>query len=356
MAERFGGVELSEIEALAATTALPDTAGASAITRFVKRVSDLVRLRKAQGESGGVSIFLQSAALESDAENLNRAEFPLLVTGNDPIQNRAWLSNASLGTSYALEDVDCADINVLKQALKQLGLGKLPALIIDWRGAVPAGRLFTDGLSNPDDVEDVQLELGAIDIENLKACLDNFFVKTLRTPSVVSAGHGMRVWRKASAGIPEERPEERIQGRLLDHLRSRYSQHHVRAEVENDAGRCDLLIRAHLHDAAGSPFIRIEWLLELKALTDKTSTGSSVSANDVRSAVEKGVLQAHSYRDQEHALRAALCCYDMRDTQEKDSDCFAHVAKQAGDQNVALWRWLMLRSAEAGRTAKAAKA
>ena len=356
MAETFGGVGLSEIEAVAATTSLPDAAGASPLTRFVKRVSDLVRLRKAQGESGGVSIFLQSSALESDAESLKHQEFPFLGTGNEPILNQVWLSNASLGTAYALDDVDCADVNILKQAVKGLGLGSLPALLVDWRGAAPAGRVYLNGFADPDDVEDVQLEEGEIDPENLKACLDNFFAKTLRTPSAVSAGHGMRVWKKASQGIPEERPEERIQGRLMDHLRSRYSRHHIRAEVENDAGRCDLIVRAHLHDVSGLPYVRIEWLLELKALTDKTSTGSDVPPQNAKAAIEKGVLQAHSYRDQEHAQRAALCCYDMRSTAESDDDCFSHVAGDAAAQGVALWRWLMLRSAEAGRQAKAGEA
>lgn len=356
MVDRFGGVSLDEIQAIAITTQLPDTAGASPLTRFVKRVSDLVKLRKARGESGGVSIFLQSAALESDAENLAHKEFPALSTGNDPIQNHAWLSNASLGTAYALAEIDCNDLSKLKQAVKALGLGDLSALLVDWRGATPAGRLYPRGLNDPDSVDDVRLAAEDIDADDLKACLDNFYATSLRTPGQITAGHAARVWQKAAQGIPEERPEERIQGRLLDHLRSRYTQHHIRDEAVNPAGRCDLIIKAHLHDVAGNPYVRVEWLLELKALTDKTSTGSSVSAADCMAAISKGVLQAHSYRKEEHAERAALCCYDMRSGEEADADVFAHVKSDADAHEVLLWRWVLLRSAEAGRQEKAQQA
>lgn len=351
MADKFGGVRLSEIEAASRTQPFPGHAGASPLARFVHKISSLVSIRKEMGEMGGVSVFLQSHALETDVEGRLCCEHPLLATGNEPIQHQVWLANAVVGTAYALQ-IDCTDAGTLVRSIRDAGLGSLPAVFVDWRGAVPVGRLFLQGVSYPDAVEEVKLVYAEIDIDDLKGCLDNFYRTTLQTPFLITEGHGARIWKKPSQGHPEERPEERIQGHLIDHLRSRYTRHVVRAEVSNEFGRCDLVIYANLYDIAGEKFVVKEWILELKALTDRTSEGESVANSVVSAAIEKGVRQAVTYREKEHARKAALCCYDMRAQETSDAECFAHVAAEANDNNVLLWRWYLFRSAEAARRAR----
>lgn len=354
MADKFGGVSLSEIEEFSLSSALPDLAGASSLTRFVKRVSEIVELRKDKGEHGGISVFLLSEAVDDDVGNHPHTDYPLLATGNDPIQCQAWLSNVRVGSAYALANLDCSDAGILKRSIKELGLGSLPALFIDWRGDGPVGQLFANGVSDPENADIVQLGLAEIEEAELKACLDNFYDKSLCTPGRINAGHGQKIWREAGKGIPEDRPEERIQGRLLDHLRARFSRHNIRAEVENEAGRCDLVVRAYLSSVAGKKTVRVEWLLELKALAEKTASGNLVPKTKVSEALQKGVLQAYSYRDKEHAEKAVLCCYDLRDTDENDEACFADITAEANTQSVLLWRWILLRSAESGRQHAAA--
>lgn len=349
MADRLGGISLLEIEEFSLTSELPDTAGASPLTRFVKRVAEIVDLRKAKGEHGGISVFLLSESVDEDVGGHAHVDYPLLVTGNDPIQSQVWLSNVRIGSAYALSNLDCSDAGTVKKSIKSLNLGNLPALFIDWRGAVPIGHLFARGVEDPDSADLVQMGLAEIGEVELKNCLDNFYERSLRTPAAINAGHGQKIWREAGKGIPEERPEERIQGRLLDHLRARFLQHNIRAEVETEAGRCDLVIRAYLESVTGKKSVRVEWLLELKALSEKTSSGNDVPKSRMIEALQKGVLQAYSYRISEHAEKAVLCCYDLRDTEEEDDICFADVAAEAKSNSVLLWRWILLRNAQIGR-------
>ena len=129
MAERFGGITLDEIAAASRELPFPDDAGASAAVRFVLKVSALVTLRQGKGESGGIAVFLQSGALESDAQGCIGEFNPLLANGNDSISNRVWLSNAALGGAYSLS-IDCNDLGVVFKGVCVSGFGQpLPASV-----------------------------------------------------------------------------------------------------------------------------------------------------------------------------------------------------------------------------------
>lgn len=353
MADALGGMSLEEIEVASRELPFPDNAGASPAERFVLKVSALVRVRQAQGDSGGVAVFLQSDALQSDAEGCGGSFHPFIATGNDPITDKVWLSNATLGGAYAL-DVDCSDQAVIFEKVRTSGFEKLPALVIDWRGAVPAGRFYARGLGNLDHVQEVLLAYTEISPEDLKTCLDTAHRTALETPQRVGEGHAEQIWTDASKGWPAHRPEERIQGKLINHLRARYTQHVVRAERKNDDGITDLMIFAHTQDVAGQKIVVNEWVLELKALTDRTETGNTIGPADIKKRISDGLTQAISYRSEEHARHAALCCYDMRANDEGDEACFAEIRDDAANETVVLWRWYLFRSSKALRTEKQA--
>lgn len=350
MGNPLGGVTLEEIKASSANLPLPENAGAAADTRFVLKISALVTTRIGQGESGGFTVFLQSDALKSDAEGCSSAFYPLLASGNDPISPRIWLSNAGLGGAYAL-DVDCVDQTRIFEEIQEAGFGHLPAVVIDWRGAVPVGRHFISGVDDLDYVQEIELAYTEITKENLEDCLNNFHRTSLQTPQRVREGHAEAIWANATKGWPAHRPEERIQGKLIQHLRARYTKHVVRAEPKNDDGITDLVIFAHTFNVANKKIVVKEWVLELKALTDHTSTGNSVSRSVVQDALDKGLTQAIAYRDKEHAGRAALCCYDMRSKDEGSKTCFGKICVEAERNNVVLWRWYIFRSSERSRVA-----
>ena len=351
MPEVLGSFTEAEIAEIAQDVQIPEQAGASPTERFVRQISELVALRVAAGEAEGISIILRSDALASDVEGQTCERFPYLRNGHDPISQRVFVSNAVLGLAYAIQvDESAAD---QMAAVQQAGFGRLPALIIDWRGDAPKAALYGSGVDNPDDVQDVYLTETDITPEDLKAGLDDFYTKRLRTPSLVVQGNSVRVWGEEPAkGWPAERPEEKIQGVLMNFLYARYSRFDVRAEVVNEDGRLDLIIFAKLFDGSGAKIVKNVWVLELKALTDRTSTGGPVAAKAVEHAIEKGLTQAISYKEAGHVNQAAMCCFDMRSTDLGNEAVFDHVTKEANDNEVHLWRWYLYRSSEANRAAR----
>jgi hypothetical protein len=346
-------MSLEEIEAASIELPFPDNAGASPAERFVLKVSALVRVRQAQGDSGGVAVFLQSDSLRSDAERCGGSFHPFIATGNDSIVEKVWLSNATLGGAYAL-DVDCNQQAMIFEKVSASGFERLPALVIDWRGAVPAGRFYARGLGDLDHVQEILLAYTEISPEDLKTCLDNAHRTALETPQRAGEGHAEQIWSDSSKGWPAHRPEERIQGKLINYLRARYTQHVVRAERKNDDGITDLMIFAHTQDVAGQKIVVNEWVLELKALTDKTESGNPIGPAEIKKRISDGLNQAVFYRNGEHARHAALCCYDMRANDEGDEACFAEIRDDAARESVVLWRWYLFRSSKALRTEKSA--
>ncbi len=350
MVEVFGGISLREIQDSAREQSFPDNAGASPEARFLSNVSALITLRQEQGEHGGIVVFLKSDTLKTDAIKCGGTEFPLLATGNDNICNNVWLSNPVLGTAYSV-DIDLSDLPNLFTRINELGLGALPALIVDWRATTPIGRFYSNGCADPEAVQAVQLTYAAITKEEIKACLDHAHSTSLVTPALTRHGHSEAIWNEPAKGWPAHRPEERIQGKIIQHLRSRFTKHKVRAEQFNDDGFSDLLVYARRTDASGGLVVVNEWLLELKALTDRTETGNRIADTANRTRVQDGLCQAIAYRNQENARNSALCCFDMREKDEGDTACFQHIQMQAHKEKVELWRWFLFRSTKAARNA-----
>jgi len=140
----------------------------------------------------------------------------------------------------------------------------------------------------------------------------------------------------------------------MTHLLGRWPRLFVRAEVINEDGRLDLEVFAKLKDPVGENVVKILWILELKALADKGSTGSKVYDTTIRAAIKKGLGQALAYREAQHGNQIALCCFDMRATNLTDAEVFKEIATEANDNDVRLWRWYLYRSTEEAREAKRA--
>ncbi|MCW2249306.1 hypothetical protein M2352_004966 [Azospirillum fermentarium] len=347
----LGGVSPNEIENVAETIGAPTVAGASLTARFSRRVSALVAARAGKGDNGRFSIFLQSEALFDDVQRCTHSEAPLLKNGADPVVDKVWLSTASLSTSFELL-LQWSDAASLFQAIRDAGLGTIPAVVVDWRSGAPVGSLYKSGLSNLEDSEPIFFENVPISPDQMKKVLDNFYERSLRTPLLVVEGHAKRVWKDAAKGVPEHRPEEVIQGRLLDALKAIFARHELRAEPVTEDGRADIVISMKTVSATGLPAVVNEWVLELKALADRTHTDNPVPAGKIPEAIRGGLEQAIAYKTQLNAVHAALCCYDMRATDVGDEMCFGHVNDDAGIYQVPLWRWYLFRSTEKSREVK----
>lgn len=346
-----GGIDPSELIQAASQLEAADEAGASLTTRFSRQVCELVNKRAAAGEKGDFAVFLKSEALYEDAGRSATAEHPLLRNGADQITNGVWLTTASLSTTFHVE-VTWTDAASLFAAVKGCGFGDLPAVVIDWRLSEPVATLYPDGLSKSASYEPVILEEFPVDTQQMKTVLDRFYERTLRTPALIAEGHAVRVWQDAANGVPEYRPEERIQGRLLDHLRGVFIGHHLRAEPVLEDGRADIIMWKRALSQGNQPAIVNEWVLELKALCDKTSSGESVGPAKAAEAVLSGLEQVMAYKSNLNAANGALCCYDMRAADRGDEACFVAVKDAAANDNVPLWRWYLFRQTRTSRRAR----
>jgi len=161
-------------------------------------------------------------------------------------------------------------------------------------------------------------------------------------------GHGERIWDDPSKGVPMSRPEERIERRLLDRLKSVYPEYRARAELPTEDGYIDLALEAKDRNLGGLPVWRCDWVLELKALAEKTASGEKSTA-DHPAAIAKGLQQAAAYGKREDALAKGLCVYDMRAAKLSDDEVFEPFRDDAAKYAVELWRWRLLRSSEEGR-------
>ncbi len=351
MPETLGAFTQDEIASFVHEVKFPENSGTTPTDRFVKQISDLVQVRTKAGEAKGFSVILRSDALDTDVRGRNYPSLPLFRNGLDALSQGIFLSNALLVQAYAVP-LNSNNGDIFTE-VKNAGYGNLPALVIDWRGDEPKATLFASGVENQDDLQEIYLTETEISASHLREGLEDFYNKRLRTPSLLIQGHSVKVWgEKPSDGWPATRPEERIQGILMTFLMARYSRFSVRAEVNTEDGRLDLKIFAKLLDNTGTKYVKNIWVLELKALTDRTSTGGHVPNSVTEEAIEKGLIQAASYKDSEHVNNAALCCFDMRENDLGDEVTFANIADRAKANGIHLWRWFLHRSTEASRNTK----
>lgn len=348
----LGGVSQTEIQQMAeAIGSPPSEAGASLSTRFVRQVSSLVAARSAVGESGEFSVFIRSESLISDLAKVAYSEFPLLMNGQDTVSDRAWISTASLNATYNLT-LAWTDQASLYTAVRATGLGHLPALVVDWRPARPLGHFYPDGLGSPDLADRVIFEDIPISEDEMKEAMDNFYNRSLRSPLLIAEGHADRVWSDAAKGIPRDRPEEKIQGRLTDALKSRFARHDVRAEPVTADGRADVIVYRRTLSLQNLPAVQTQWVLELKALCDMTSNGTATGSSHIPEAIKSGLEQVVAYKGQLSALRGAVCCFDMQKKDHGDNAIFNHIAASAQQLGIDLWRWFLFRSTADSRQAK----
>ena len=345
----IGGIPEQEIAELFEAKGIPGDAGAGRAIRFLRKLSNLIARRWTTGEDGTGAVFLLAEKVSEAMKGRAGESRPTLVTGNDPITDRVWLVNGQLANAHALT-LKWETGGSLAMVV-EAGLGHLPAVTIDLRdGSRPPQVLFfPDGCDDLDSMLTLYIGDQPIDETTMKGTLDDFYQNSLRTPMTVLAGHSPdRVWKESGKGVPQSRPEESIEGMLLRHLKAVFPDHDPRAQGMTEDGYTDITVHYADRTVHGHPARRCDWVLELKALADRT-TNDTPSSTNVNEAVTKGVRQAIAYSAAENSLERALCVYDMRDVANDDETCFDHIREDATGNDVHLWRWRLMRSAEEGR-------
>jgi hypothetical protein len=345
-----GGVPEAEIQAVFDDEGVPFDAGTDRIGRFLRKLAALILLRIKRGDGGPFAMFLLGEGVTERVGGCScgaKAK-PLFSNGNDPIGARVWMTNARLAETHELE-IDFADDGETFAAVISAGLGDLPAVTLDLRTpGEPRLSLFPKGCDQPGVKYEIEIAERPIDPARMKAALDTFYEENLRTPMIAKAGHATSPWKDASKGVPNFKPEEIIDGRLLPQLKRLFPTHDCRSQRVNDDGIVDISIYMPEQTRSGLPGRRCDYVLELKALADRTINDNK-STTDHPGQIAKGYIQALAYSTQENSLQAALCLFDMRADDFTDDECFADVKDRAVVEKIDLWRWKLLRSSEEGR-------
>ena len=349
--KNLGGVTPEEIaEFSKSSVGPPGIANTSSVARFVVNVAQLIVQRAEAGESGGFAFFLCSDRIRTHAKFCVGDPEPFLQHGNQPILGKVWIASASMGGARRV-DTQSNDVGGLFSEIEGGPLAHLPAVIVDWEAEEPRADFYPKGISESDKMISIDLSGSQISANDITWALNHFYQRRLMAPQLIREGGGNPIWQIASKGVPCEKVEERIQGRLMDSLQSRYPRHELHGEPVVKEGRADIVIYFITVDVAGEPVSRNDWLLELKALREKTHTGAKIAKNKADKAIEEGLSQVIRYRTKLPARNAAVCCYDLRKENPGDDSCFNCIKNEAAAEKVYTWRWYLYRNARAVRSA-----
>jgi hypothetical protein len=166
-------------------------------------------------------------------------------------------------------------------------------------------------------------------LDQLETGIETFHNDFTRTPSGV-----LEQWSSPKKGITGEKLEIRISKFLAYELDRNFARGSVMAEGQTSSGRMDIFIAPNVVDVGAT-------VLEVKVLRSNSGT-RKLSANFNTKWAQKGVIQAHLYRQDKQAAAAYLLCFDAR---EIDKDIPA-VEQFAATQQVTSKRYFMYRASE----------
>jgi len=167
-------------------------------------------------------------------------------------------------------------------------------------------------------------------LDQLEEGIDAFHNDHTRAPSGV-----LEPWSSPKKGITGEKLEIRISKFLAYELDRNFARGSVMAEGQTSSGRMDIFIVPNVLDVGAT-------VLEVKVLRSNSGT-KKLSANFNIKWAQKGVIQAHLYRQDKQAAAAYLLCFDAREVDEGLPD----VEQFAATQQVTSKRYFMYRSSEA---------
>jgi len=316
--------------------------------RFASGVARVIRRREARDETQedpkALSVFLLSPDPD-DSADLHQE--PMLDAGLTTVAGKIWYVNASVVRGKAMDlDVEEAE-GVFRKVTHNLGLGDVPAAVVDPRQTQTEVRYYPTGLNNPDEYEPVRLNCSDIDLLQICEAIDRVYSQSLKTPSAQPSA--TKLWSDASRYRPCRDAEDKVEALIKAGLATKFNSCVVSHEVSGIMGRADIQIEEH--DPLNRENPTMLAVIELKVLRSYSETGLSYSESNAEYCIEEGVRQAWSYRNERGHRLALLCCFDMR-RNDTGGQCFDFVEDVANKLEVALRRWYLYSSSRLAREAE----
>jgi hypothetical protein len=274
---------------------------------------------------------------------------PMVDNGLTPIAGRVWFVNSAVCRGRYIDFEYVGDAELFDFVENTLRCGDVPAVVYEPRTDPATLRFYPNGLFEADICTVVAIGQDRdIAVHEILDVIDEIHRRVLVTPDAQDAAGS--VWEKADRGLPAHDAEGRIQMHLRTGLTVAFLGCRVRKEQPGIPGRLDLQIERTDPRAQGT--IAIFAVLELKVLKSYWSSGNPVTDRENQQAVQDGVRQAATYRDDRHARAAAVCCFDMRREHTGDR-CFDDVTDLASRLDVTTKAWHLFWSAADWRTVAA---
>ena len=298
---------------------------ARAVQRIVSRRNDVA------GAAAVPSVFLLARVPEALIEESAHAW--MLDTGEVPIEGSIWFLGPSPASGRFVSHRFDQDFNaLLAHVADDLRLGTVAAVVLLPSQVMDTVRVFPRGLSDGDFFEDLVVSPVPVTLDRACDVLDRLHSNQLVTP--IAQSEGNKLWEDAENFIPVRKAELSLQSYVETALWAALWNCKIKVEDSGVAGRLDVGIWGLRADGG----VRCAVVLELKVLRSRRSSGAEVNPTEIRTWVADGLDQAHAYAQEQKALEAALCCFDMRREFTGDG-CFVEVQARAVGLGVALRAW-----------------
>jgi hypothetical protein len=325
-------------------------AGLTPLVRFRANVAKLLRVREARKQQSldeqQIGVFLLQPVPPQHLGGQLKRE-PFLTNGLSRLVGRIWFVNELVKHGMYVALPQESDDDVARE-IERLDMRSVPAIQVEGRLSPVEVRVYPNGLGSLDSYEIMNVRDRDLEMEEVLSIVDRVHRQCLVTPDA-QIPRGRRVWQTPQKWWPVKDVEALIQSEIRAGLVGALDTFTVRHEQPGVSGRTDLEIE---RESVDDPSRAIRFaLLELKALRSFSSTGKSIPASVAEEAIEDGLSQAISYRDEKNFRAGALCCFDLRSADAGDI-CFDAVKARAEQAHVALRRWFIYASAKAYRAAQ----
>jgi len=317
--------------------------------RFLSRIAKLIQERKVvdskRSDPNKPAVFLL-APIRRGKISKTAIRVPMLDNGLNTLNGWIWLVSAAVNSGYRLEVDFQDDDSLFTFVTDSLNLGDVPAVVYEPRGPSAKIRYYPSGLREPDKCAVYPAKGEEVTDKRIFSVIERVYQQCLKTPDAQSRAG--KLWVRPDRCWPSSNAEAVVQLNLKAGLAGQFLTCIIREEQTTPEGRTDLEIEEK--DPLNRGVIIRHAMIELKILRSFHEGGSEFPPSETLDWIKSGVLQAYEYGTQKSAKLATLCCFDMRQTDEKES-CFDHVLELARNKRVVLKRWYIYSSSGSYRKA-----
>lgn len=288
--------------------------------RFVRSVTQLVwRRAHADEPEAGIAYFLLRPPADGQ-DHLVGATYKrcfMLDHGTRPVSQKIWFVNCVANDGYAVDlAVDSEHVEFRDLLVDAFDSGTLPTVVVDTQGPTPIVRYFPQGLMDIENSVTIEIEPVVVDLVRVGRAMDSVVQTNFITPEVQNSSGS--IWARPDRYHVASDAEFQYQNAIKAGLAAAFPLCIIRSEQTSAEGRHDLLIEEHVGNS-GSGSVKLHFMIELKVIRSRNTSGTSVSDRHNKNWLVAGVRQAYMYARGRNCQHALLAFLDAREPLASDA-------------------------------------